>query len=79
MTGQFLVSWLRYGSPEIKTLRGTNNTIFHSKFAQEYVSALTSYVTNYFNLGNSITEYLHTSSESEDGLVYNDVVKLKTK
>ena len=79
MTGQFLVSWLRYGSPEIRTLRGTENTIFHSKFAQEYVSALTSYVTNYFNLGNSITEYLHTSSESEDGLVYNDVVKLKTK
>lgn len=79
MTGQFLVSWLRYGSPEIRTLRGTENTIFHSKFAQEYVSALTSYVTNYFNLGSSITEYLHTSSESEDGLVYNDVVKLKTK
>ena len=79
MTGQFLVSFVRYGSPEIKALRGTENTIFHSKFAQDYVSALTSYVTNYFNLGSSITEYLHTSSESDDGLVYNDVVKLKTK
>lgn len=79
MTGQFLVSWLRYGNPEIKYAYGTENTIFHSKFAQDYVSALTSYVTNYFNLGSSITEYLHTSSESDDGLVYNDVVKLKTK
>lgn len=79
MTGQFLVSFVRYGIPTKNYLGGTKNTIFHSKFAQEYVSALTSYVTNYFNLGSSITEYLHTSSESDDGLVYNDVVKLKTK
>ena len=37
------------------------------------------YIENYFNLGSEITEYLHTSSDSEDGLIYNDVVKLHTK
>lgn len=76
---RFIVNFLKYGSPEFNTKETTTNSIFNSKFAQEYISSLTTYVENYFNLGSEVTEYLHTSSESEDGLVYNDVVKLRTK
>ena len=78
-TNQYQVNFLKYGSPEMFDKQTTTNTIFNSKFAQEYISSLTSYVENYFNLGSEVTEYLHTSSDSEDGLVYNDVVKLITK
>lgn len=79
MTGRYLVSFLKYGNPNINTMLGTNDSIFNSRFAQEYIAELDSYVENYFNLGSYVSEYLHTSSTSEDELIYNDVVKLITK
>jgi hypothetical protein len=74
-----LVNWLYYGKPTIYDIEETKNTIFNSKFAQEYICELDNYVENYFNLGSYIIETLHISSDSEDSLIYNDVAKLITK
>lgn len=79
MTGRFLVNWLYYGKPTIYNIEETKNTIFNSKFAQEYICELDNYVENYFNLGSYIIETLHISSDSDDSLIYNDVAKLITK
>lgn len=78
-TGRFLVSFLQYGKPNINNIEETKNTIFNSKFAQEYIAELDNYVENYFNLGSYVSEYLHFTSDSDDDLIYNDVIKLKTK
>ena len=79
MTGRFLVNWLYYGKPTIYDIGETKNTIFNSKFAQEYICELDNYVENYFNLGSYVVETLHISSDSDDSLIYNDVAKLITK
>ena len=79
MTGRFLVSFLYYGKPNIYNVEETTNSVFNSRFAEEYICELDNYVENYFNLGSYVVENLHISSESEDGLIYNDVAKLITK
>ena len=79
MTGQFLVSFLQYGKPDINNINATTDSIFNSKFAQEYICELDSYVENYFNLGSYITERGHFTSDSDDNLIYNDVVKIITR
>ena len=79
MTGRFLVNWLYYGKSTIYDIEETKNSIFNSKFAQEYICELDNYVENYFNLGSYVVETLHISSDSEDSLIYNDVAKLITK
>lgn len=79
MTGRFLVSFLQYGKPDINTINATTDSIFNSRFAQEYICELDNYVENYFNLGSYVTEVLHISSDSDDSLIYNDVAKLITK
>lgn len=79
MTGRYLVSFLQYGKPDINNINETTDSIFNSRFAQEYICELDNYVENYFNLGSYVTEVLHISSESDDELIYNDVAKLISK
>ena len=79
MTGRFYVNFLYYGRPEMSLIESTTDSIFNSRFAQEYIAELDSYVENYFNLGSYITEHLHATSDSDDDLIYNDVVKLITR
>ena len=77
--GQLLLKFIKYGSMDLKDNKGTRNTIFNSKFVEEYISSLDCYVDNLLQLDSTITEVVVPSSESEDYLVYNDNAILKTK
>ena len=78
-SGRCLVKFIKYGDTDQKDTLGTRNTIFNSKFVEEYISSLDCYVDNLMQLGSTITEVVVPSSESEDYLVYNDNAILKTK
>lgn len=78
-SGRCLVKFIKYGNMEQSNTLGTRNTIFNSKFVEEYISSLDCYVDNLMQLGSTITEVVVPSSESEDYLVYNDNAILKTK
>ena len=78
-SGRCLVKFIKYGNMEQSNTLGTRNTIFNSKFVEEYISSLDCYVDNLMQLGSTITEAIVPSSESEDYLVYNDNAILKTK
>lgn len=69
---RYKVGWKRYGSTDKKEDTATKLTVFNSRFIEEYVSSVTSYVTNMFQMGGSITEI--TAPKSEDGsfIVKND-------
>lgn len=69
---RYRVDWKRYGSTDKKEDTATKLTVFNSRFIEEYVSSVTSYVTNMFQMGGSITEI--TAPKSEDGsfIVKND-------
>lgn len=69
---RYKVGWKRYGSTDKKEDNATKLTVFNSRFIEEYVSSVTSYVTNMFQMGGSITEI--TAPKSEDGsfIVKND-------
>lgn len=70
--GRYKVGWKRYGSTDKKEDNATKLTVFNSRFIEEYISSVTSYVTNMFQMGGSITEI--TAPKSEDGsfIVKND-------
>lgn len=69
---RYKVGWKRYGSTNKKEDTATKLTVFNSRFIEEYISSVTSYVTNMFQMGGSITEI--TAPKSEDGsfIVKND-------
>lgn len=69
---RYKVGWKRYGSTDKKEDNATKLTVFNSRFIEEYISSVTSYVTNMFQMGGSITEI--TAPKSEDGsfIVKND-------
>ena len=69
---RYKVGWKRYGSTNKKEDNATKLTVFNSRFIEEYISSVTSYVTNMFQMGGSITEI--TAPKSEDGsfIVKND-------
>ena len=77
--GQLLLKFIKYGSSDLIDNKGTRNTIFNSRFVEEYISSLDCYVDNLLQLDSTITEVVVPSSESEDYLVYNDNAILKTK
>lgn len=76
---RYRVDWKRYGSTDKKEDTATKLTVFNSRFIEEYISSVTSYVTNMFQMGGSITEI--TAPKSEDGsfIVKNDnaIIKLQ--
>lgn len=79
---RFEIEWKKYGqteqNPDGKDENSKPISIFNSKFVEEYISSVSSYVTNMVQLGGTITEILAPKSSSEDYLVYNDVAELKT-
>lgn len=69
---RYVLNWKRYGVTD-KTNKNSNKiTVFNSRFVNEYISSLSSYVTNMVQLGGTITEVVAPKSSSEDYLVYND-------
>lgn len=77
--GALSLKFKEYGSDTQVDNLGVNETIYNSKFIEEYISSLDSYCDNLMQLNSTITEVLFMTSESDDYLVYNDNVCLKTK
>lgn len=75
---RFVVGFKEYGKTNQKTDAAQKISVFNSKFIEEYISSVSSYVTNMVQLGGQITEIVSPKSTSEDYLVYNDVAKLIT-
>ena len=72
----FLVEWKQYGLTDQKTNIAYPMSVYNSRFIEEYISSLSSYVTNMVQLGGTITEFISPKSSSENYLVYNDVAEL---
>lgn len=70
--GRYKVGWKRYGSTDKKEDNATKLTVFNSRFIEEYISSVTSYVTNMFQMGGSITEITAPKSEDSSFIVKND-------
>lgn len=76
--GKYVVTWKKYGDTKQKTDNGNAISIYNSRFVEDYIGAVSSYVANMVQLGGVITETLVAKSSSEDFLVYNDVAEIKT-
>ena len=76
--GKYLVSWKKYGSTAQNEDKATPISVYNSRFIEEYISAVSSYVANMVQLGGTIREIVAPKSSSEDFLVYNDVAEIKT-
>jgi hypothetical protein len=53
-------------------------SIFNSRSVDEYINAISSYVSNIVQLGGIIDEWVSPKSSSADHLVYNDVAEIHT-
>lgn len=73
---RYVTQWKRYGRTNTKKDFSTHISIYNSRFVEEYISALSSYVTNMVQLGGQITEIVPPKSTSDDFLVYNDVAEI---
>ena len=76
--GKYIVDWKYYGSTNQKEDKANNISIYNSRFIEDYISAISSYVSNMVQLGGTIREIVAPKSSSEDYLVYNDVAEIKT-
>ena len=76
---RLVVTWKRYGRTDQFTDYANNISIYNSRFVEEYISSLSSYITNMVQLGGSITETIAPKSSSDDYLVYNDVAEIVTE
>lgn len=74
---RYIIEWLEYGKTEQEEDTSTKLSIFNSRFIEEYISSVSSYVTNMVQLGGEIVETVAPKSSSEDFLVYNDVAEIK--
>lgn len=73
---RFVTTWKKYGLTEQHEDSSNTISIYNSRFVEEYISAVSSYVTNMVQLGGLITEIVAPKSSSDDYLVYNDVAEI---
>lgn len=75
---RFVVEWKKYGRTKQFQDNANIMSIYNSRFVEEYISSLSSYVTNMVQLSGQITEIVAPKSSSDDYLVYNDVAEIIT-
>jgi hypothetical protein len=75
---KYLVTWKKYGRTDKLEDKGNAISIYNSRFVEDYVCSVSSYVANMVQLGGTIREVVAPKSSSEDYLVYNDVAEIKT-
>ena len=73
---RFLVEWEQLGRTDEQESAGTPMSIFNSRDVEDYISAVSSYVTNMVQLGGIIDEWVAPKSTSDEFLVYNDVAEI---
>lgn len=75
---KYIVSWKKYGDTKQRKDEGNAISIYNARFVEDYIGAVSSYVSNMVQLGGTIREIIAPKSSSEDYLVYNDVAELIT-
>lgn len=76
--GKYIVEWKQYGRTDQKQDNSNTISIYNARFVEDYISSLSSYVSNMVQLDGTIREVVAPKSSSEDYLVYNDVAEIKT-
>ena len=76
--GKYIVTWKKYGDTKQKKDEGNTMSVYNARFVEDYISSVSSYVSNMVQLGGTIREIVAPKSSSEDFLVYNDVAEIKT-
>lgn len=75
---KFLITFRQLGGVDEKESLNTRLSVMNFRGVDDYVSAVTSYVDNLVQLGGKITEYVSPKTSSENFLVSNNDVVLKT-
>lgn len=75
---KFKITFVKLGETEEDTNQNTKITITNFRGVGDYVSATTSYITNLMEVGGQIDEWVAPNTLSEDYLVSNSTVVLKT-
>lgn len=75
---KFMLTFNELGSTERKTNEMTRSSIINFQGVDDYVCELTSYITNYVQLGGQITEWVPAKSSDDSFLVYNDNAQIIT-
>lgn len=75
---KFMITFRQLGGVDEKESLNTRLSVMNFRGVDDYVSAVTSYVDNLVQLGGKITEYVSPKTSSENFLVSNNDVVLKT-
>lgn len=73
---RFMITFCQLGSTDEKTSANRPQSIMNFQGVQDYVSSVSSYITNMVQLGGQVSEWIAPKTTSEQYLVYNDTVSL---
>ena len=73
---RFMITFCPLGRTDEKTSANRPQSIMNFQGVQDYVSSVSSYITNMVQLGGNVSEWIAPKTTSEQYLVYNDTVSL---
>ena len=73
---RFMITFSPLGRTDEKTSANRPQSIMNFQGVQDYVSSVSSYITNMVQLGGQVSEWIAPKTTSEQYLVYNDTVSL---
>ena len=73
---RFMITFSPLGRTDEKTSANRPQSIMNFRGVQDYISSVSSYITNMVQLGGQVSEWIAPKTTSEQYLVYNDTVSL---
>ena len=73
---RFMITFCPLGRTDEKTSANRPQSIMNFQGVQDYVSSVSSYITNMVQLGGQVSEWIAPKTTPEQYLVYNDTVSL---
>ena len=73
---RFMITFCPLGRTDEKTSSNRPQSIMNFQGVQDYISSVSSYITNMVQLGGQVSEWIAPKTTSEQYLVYNDTVSL---
>lgn len=73
---RFMITFSQLGRTDEKTSANRPQSIMNFRGVQDYISSVSSYITNMVQLGGQVSEWIAPKTTSEQYLVYNDTVSL---
>lgn len=74
---RYMLTFTELGKTDKIEDKGTKISIYNSRSIEDYISATSSYVDNFIQLGGSIAEWV-TAKAEEETTIYNDTACIKT-